>query len=193
MSYSATDSRRRRLTVQDYTRMEEVGILGPEERVELIDGAIIAMPPIGSVHASSVLKLDHLLQSAVRGQALVLVQSSIVLDDYNAPQPDLALLKMRADFYRSGLPGPSDVLLVVEVAQSSLRYDRGVKLPLYAQYRIPEYWLIDEVSQRLIRHRAPLERSYARTDEPDLAKPVDIELLPSVRLDLSEFFGSSGN
>jgi Uma2 family endonuclease len=186
MSYTATeDPRRHRLTVADYHRMGEVGILAPDARVELIDGEIIDMAPIGSSHVSTVLRLDHVLKDAVKGQALALVQAPIVLDDYSAPQPDLALLRLRDDYYRSSLARPADVLLIVEVAQSSLRYDRSVKVPLYARHGIPEVWLIDGMSPKLTRHRTPLRGVYARTDEPDLMKPVAIERLPAVSLDLS--------
>ena len=171
--------------------MGDVGILAPDARVELIDGEIIDMAPIGSPHVSTVLWLDHSLQNAVKGQALVLVQAPIVLDDYSAPQPDLALLRPRDDYYRSSLARPADVLLVVEVAQSSLHYDRGVKLPLYARHSIPEVWLVDARSQKLTRHRTPLQGSYARTDTPDLTKPLAIELLPRVQLDLAGLLEAS--
>jgi Uma2 family endonuclease len=184
MSHSATEPRRHRLTVHDYYRMGEVGILAPDARVELIDGEIVDMAPIGSPHVSTVLQLDHLLQEAVKGQALVLVQAPIVLGDYSAPQPDLALLRPRDDYYRSSLARPDDVLLIVEVAQSSLRYDRRVKVPLYARHGIPEVWLIDAASQKLARYRTPLQGAYARADELDLTRPVIMEQLPTVRLDL---------
>jgi Uma2 family endonuclease len=185
MSSSATEPRRHRLTVADYYRMGEVGILAPDARVELIDGEIIDMAPIGSPHVSTVLHLDQLLQEAVRGQALVLVQAPIVLDDYSAPQPDIALLRPRADYYRSSLARPSDVLLIVEVAQSSLRFDRTIKAPLYARHGIPELWLIDTAQQKLTRYRTPRHGSYTATDEPAVSSPVGIEQLPAVELDLS--------
>jgi Uma2 family endonuclease len=185
MSSSATEPRRHRLTVADYYRMGEVGILAPDARIELIDGEIIDMAPIGSPHVSTVLHLDQLLQEAVRGQALVLVQAPIVLDDYSAPQPDIALLRPRADYYRSSLARPSDVLLIVEVAQSSLRFDRTIKAPLYARHGIPELWLIDTAQQKLTRYRTPRQGSYTATDEPAVGAKVGIEQLPAVELDLS--------
>jgi len=192
MSHTATeDPRRHRLTVADYHRMGEVGILAPDARVELIDGEIIDMAPIGSPHVSTVLRLDHLLKDAVKGHALVLVQAPIVLDDYSAPQPDLALLRLRDDYYRSSLARPADVLLIVEVAQSSLRYDRSVKVPLYARHGIPEVWVVDGASLKLTRHRTPLQGAYARADEPDLTKPLVIERLPAVRLDLGSLLAPS--
>ena len=184
MLQPTAEPRRHRLTVADYYRMGEIGILAADARVELIDGEIIDMAPIGSPHVSTVLRLDHLLKDAVRGRALVLVQAPIVLDDYSAPQPDLAVLRLRDDYYRSSLPLPADVLLIVEVAQSSLRYDRSVKVPLYARHGIPEVWLIDAPSRKLTRYRAPLQGGYALTDEPDGANLLTIEQLPAVHLDL---------
>src|SRR5688572_19380724 len=190
MSYTATEHpRRHRLTVADYYRMGEVGILAPDARVELIEGEIIDMAPIGSPHVSAVLQLDHLLQETVRGNALVLVQNPIVLGDYSAPQPDLALLRPRADYYRSSLARPGNVLLIVEVALSSLRFDRDDKIPLYARHGIPEAWLVDLEAKRVVRYRNPQQGSYALTDEPDLGSPLPIAALSEARLDLSALFG----
>lgn len=169
--------------------MGEAGILAPDARVELIDGEIIDMAPIGSPHVSAVLQLDYLLKEAVAGKALVLVQSPIVLGDYSAPQPDLALLRPRADYYRSSLARPGDILLIVEVAQSSLRFDRDDKLPLYARHRIPEGWLVDLTAKRLVRYKNPQQSAYASVDEPDLGSPLEIAALPETRLDLSALFG----
>lgn len=190
MSYASAEGPcRHRYTVADYYRMGEAGILAPDARVELIDGEIIDMAPIGSPHVSAVLQLDHLLKEAVAGKALVLVQSPIVLGDYSAPQPDLALLRPRADYYRSSLARPGDILLIVEVAQSSLRFDRDDKLPLYARHRIPEGWLVDLTAKRLVRYRNPQQSAYASVDEPDLGSPLEIAALPETRLDLSTLFG----
>lgn len=185
MSHSPAEPRRHRLTVADYYRMGEVGILAPDARVELIDGEIIDMPPIGSTHVSTVLELDHLLKRAVEGHALVLVQSPIALGDRSAPQPDIALLRPRADYYQSALAQPTDVLLIVEVAQSSLSFDRDVKIPLYAKHGIPEVWSIDVLHGTLTRYRTPLRGAYARTDEPDLQNPLPIDGLPGTHVDLS--------
>jgi Uma2 family endonuclease len=186
---AAEEPRRHRLTVADYYRMGEVGILAPDARVELIDGEIIDMAPIGTGHVSGVLQLDYTLKDAVKGKALVLVQAPVLLGDYSAPQPDLAVLRPRADYYRSSLPSAADVLLIVEVAQSSLRFDRDVKIPLYARHGIPEVWLVDLKAQRLVRYRNPQQRAYTLIDEPDLGAPLEIAALPETRLDLSALFG----
>jgi Uma2 family endonuclease len=180
--------RRHSLTVEDYYRMAEVGILGPDDRVELIDGEIIDMPPIGELHAGTVTQLRYLLQRAVGDRAIVFEQNPAILGQYSAPQPDLALLEPRADFYKSGLPRPADILLIVEVADSSLRYDRDVKAGLYARHAIPEFWLIDVRGKRLTRYRDAASSVYARIDEPDLGRAVEIGRLPGVALDLAAVF-----
>jgi Uma2 family endonuclease len=189
MSSSAAEPRRHRLTVADYYRMGEAGILAPDARVELIDGEIIDMAPIGSPHVWAVAHLDRLFQATVKNQAVVLVQSPIALGDHSAPQPDLALLRPRGEHYRSSLAGPNDVLLIVEVAQSSLRFDRDDKIPLYARHGIPEVWLVDLEPKRLVRYRNPLQGAYASVDEPDLGSPLEIAALPETPLDLSALFG----
>jgi Uma2 family endonuclease len=182
--------RRHSLTVEDYFRMAEVGILGPDDRVELIEGEIIDMPPIGELHAGTVAQLSHLLHRAVgdSDRAIVFSQNPAILGRHSAPQPDIALLAPRADYYKSGLPQPADMFLVVEVADTSLRYDRDVKAGLYARHAIPEYWLVDVRGKGLTRYRDPQSGAYARIDEPDLASQVDIGALPGVTLHLGELF-----
>jgi Uma2 family endonuclease len=168
--------------------MGEVGILAPDARVELIDGEIIEMAPIGSPHVFAVLHLDRLFQEAAKDKAFVLVQSPIALGDHSAPQPDLVLLRPRGEHYRSSLAGPSDVLLIVEVAQSSLKHDRDEKIPLYARHEIPEAWLVDLEAKRLVRYRNPRQGAYALVDEPDLGSPLEIAALSQTRIDLGSLF-----
>jgi len=189
MLQPTAEPRRHRLTVADYYLMGEIGILAPDTRVELIDGEIIDMAPIGSPHVWAVLHLDRLFQEAAKNNAFVLVQSPIALDDHSAPQPDLALLRPRGEHYRSSLAVPSDVLLIVEVAQSSLRYDRDDKIPLYARHGIPEVWLADLETKRLVRYRNAQQGTYASVDQPDLGAPLEIAALPETRIDLSTLFG----
>lgn len=146
---------RHRLTVADFRRMGEAGILGPEDRVELIAGEIIDMSPIGSLHAALVSRLAMLFSRHVGDKAVVWIQNPLLLDDVSQPQPDLAILRPRADFYRDGFPGPADVLLAIEVADTSLAFDRGVKAALYAAAGIPETWVIDAGTLRTHRFRRP--------------------------------------
>jgi len=147
--------RAHRLSLADYHRMGETGILGPELRTELIDGEIIEMPPIGHPHAGTVDLLADRLREAVGKRALVRVQNPIRLDDHSEPLPDIALLQPRADYYRNGHPGPEEVLLLIEVADRSLAYDRNVKLPRYARAGIAETWLVDLGGRELTLHRRP--------------------------------------
>ena len=118
-----------RVSVRDYHRMGETGILGPDLRTELIDGEIVEMPPIGHPHGGTVNFLANLMKETLGRDAIVAVQDPVWLDDHSEPLPDIALLRPRADYYPNGHPGPADVLLLVEVADSSLAYDREVKLP----------------------------------------------------------------
>ena len=188
--YAADDSPRRHpLTVEDYYRMAEVGILDHEARVELIEGDIIDMAPPGSEHAATVTYLTELLVRAAAGRAHVLAQNPVRLSDFSEPQPDLALLRRREDFYRERHPQPGDVLLVVEVAATSLKFDRDTKLPLYARHGIPELWLVDLGGRRLVRHRGLQQSSYRLVDEPDVGVVLELPGLSGVTVDLRRLFG----
>ena len=186
-------ARAHRLSVGDYHRMGEIGILGPELRTELVDGEIIEMPPIGHPHAGTVKMLANLLKEAVGRDAIVSVQDPVWLDDYSEPLPDIALLKPRSDYYRSSHPCPDDVLLLIEVADSSLAYDRDVKLPRYARAGVPEVWLVDLAGQRLQIHREPAENRYFAVVEPEdlVAVTVPVIRQPPTSVDLSELFQTS--
>jgi Uma2 family endonuclease len=168
--------------------MAEVGILGRDDRVELIDGEIIDMPPPGQLHSGTVDQLAWLLMRAVDARAIVRVQNPAVLGRYSAPQPDLALLEPRADFYKSGHPRPGDIFLMIEVADTSLRFDRDVKAKLYARHGVPELWLIDVRGKRLTRYRQPVDGAYARVDEVDVRIPVEPDQLPGVQVQLDALF-----
>jgi Uma2 family endonuclease len=181
--------RRHRLTVTDYYRMAEVGILDAEARVELIDGEIIDMAPPGSPHAATVDYLNEVFVRAVEGRASVRVQNPVRLSEYSEPQPDLALLRRRDDFYREHHPRADDVLLIIEVAASSLRFDRRKKTPLYARHEIPEMWLVDLGGRRLVRYRSPLQGAYTLVDEPDLGAALEVSALEGVAVDLHRLFG----
>ena len=139
MSSAAYDIfQRHRLTVAEYHRMGDTGIFSPEARVELIEGEVIDMPPIGSLHAGTVSYLVEVLRPACGGWAIVRTQNPVFLDLRSEPQPDVALLRPRPDFYRNAHPTPTDVFLIVEVADTTLAYDTQIKLPLYARHGVPE-------------------------------------------------------
>ncbi|NOT56885.1 MAG: Uma2 family endonuclease [Deltaproteobacteria bacterium] len=179
---------RHRLTVAEYYRMAEVGILSPEARVELIEGEVIDMPPIGSRHAGTVKYLTNRLMYAVGDRAIVSAQDPIFLDVHSEPQPDIALLRPRSDFYRNAHPTPVDVLLVVEVADSTLAYDTQIKLPLYARHHIPEVWLVDLVNQRLSIHCSPTASGFQDVQPHSNLSTVTPLLLAGVMVDLSDLF-----
>ena len=182
------DLPRRRLSVAEYDRMGEAGILGPDDRVELIEGELIAMAPIGSYHAGTVTGLTHRLVVETHRRALVSVQNPIRLDDHNEPQPDFALLRPREDGYRDALPGPADILLVIEVAESSLAYDRTIKANLYARSGIPELWIVDLTGARVLLFRDPSPEGYRDVTEALGGAVLEPSQLPGVRIETGTLF-----
>jgi Uma2 family endonuclease len=134
---------KKRFTADEYQRMGQVGILTEDDRVELMDGEVVTMTPISPRHNAAVNRATRAMILAVGENAIVQVHGSVRLDLYHEPQPDLVLLSPRSDYYASRLPGPSDILLVGEVAESSVEYDREVKARVYADLGIREYWLVD--------------------------------------------------
>ncbi len=182
-----TLARIHRLSVADYHCMGETGILGPELRTELIDAEIIELPPIGHPHAGTVKFLANLLKEAVGSAAVLAVQDPVWLNDHSEPLPDIALLRPRSD-YRRGHPGPDDVLLLIEVADSSLRYDREVKIPRYARAGIPEVWLVDLGGSALSIYREPGASGYAQVSKAADLAAVPLLLAGSAVCDLSALF-----
>jgi Uma2 family endonuclease len=175
---------RHRLDVDAYYKMAEVGILARDDRVELIDGDIIDMNPIGSPHATITNRLGRRLARSVSDAiALVTVQSPLRLDAFNEPEPDLMLLRPRGDEYRDSHPSAADVLLLVEVSDSSLTYDRGRKLALYAKFGVPEVWIVDVAGSAVEFYRQLQDGAYASTGRltggslaPDLVPGVVIDV-----------------
>ncbi|MDP2794564.1 MAG: Uma2 family endonuclease [Sulfurisoma sp.] len=137
------DSVRHRVTVDEFYKMVDGGVFMEDDRVELIDGEMVDMAPIGSRHAGAVTRLNNLFASALAGRAICKVQDPLRLTTHSEPEPDLMLLKPRDDFYGEAHPGADDVLLLVEVCDTSARFDREVKLPLYARHGVVEVWLVD--------------------------------------------------
>jgi Uma2 family endonuclease len=176
---------RHRLSVDAFYRMAEAGILTDPHRVELIDGEIFDMAAIGSPHAAITNRLvRHFVRAIADGLALVSVQNPLRLDGYNEPQPDFMLLRLRADDYRASHPNAADVLLLVEVSESSLPYDRNIKLPLYAKFGVPEVWIVDLVGGAVEVYRAPKEGVYASRERltAGLLSPA---LVPAVTIDVA--------
>ena len=179
---------RHRLDVDDYYRMAEVGILDWNDRVELIDGELIDMAPIGSDHAATVDGLTEALVTACAGQAIVRVQGPVRLDPFNEPQPDFSVLRLRTDRYRTGHPGPADVLLLIEVADSSLRFDRKIKLPLYARAGIGEVWIVDLKRRKVEAYSSPAAGEYAPKRLYGPGHRVALALRPEIVVSLDRAF-----
>ena len=188
MNTSTNALRRHRLTVTEYFRMGEHGILAPDARVELINGEIIDMTPINSPHSGTVNQLNTLLVRAAGDRAVISVQNPIILGEYSAPQPDLCLLKPRADHYKRAHPEAGDVLLAIEVADTSLSYDRNTKSRLYAQFGIAEMWLIDVNSGQLWRYCNVDNESYAEVKVLDPSNTIEPLALPDCSIQIASLF-----
>jgi Uma2 family endonuclease len=173
------------ISVDIYHRMGEAGIIEPELRVELIKGELIDMAPIGSRHAGKVKRLLDVLTAQLHGRAIIAAQDPIVLGEYSEPQPDIAVLRFREDYYEQAHPSPTDIYLVIEVADTTVRYDREVKIPLYAEHGIPEAWLLDLEQKRLEIYHDPKEGEYQHVDFYRSGQ-VALQTFPSVAVDLRE-------
>jgi Uma2 family endonuclease len=178
---------RRRFTVDDYHRMAEAGILHEDDRVELIEGVIAEMTPIGSRHAACVRELIRLLSRQVSDDVRVDAQNPIRLDEYGEPQPDLAVIRAR-DYWDS-LPGPDDVLLLIEVSDTSLAYDREIKLPLYTRSGIPEAWLVDLTGEVIERHTEPAEDGYRLVRRVRRGETLRSETVPELEVPVDAVLG----
>ncbi|MDS4031265.1 MAG: Uma2 family endonuclease [Candidatus Contendobacter sp.] len=178
---------RHRWTVAEYHRMGEVGLLHEDSRVELIDGEIIEMAPIGSAHGGNVKRFIRLFSKVIGNKAIIAAQDPVVLSGYAEPQPDISILRWRADDYEQSNPHPEDVLLLIEVSDSTLRYDRDVKIPLYAKNGIPEVWLLDIPNRKLEIYREPINGEYRQRDCRQTGQIAPI-LCPDAVIDLAELF-----
>ena len=156
------DGKRRRFTVEEYYAMAEVGILAPDERVELLAGEIFTMAPIGSKHAYCVTQFAEAFFEALGRRITLRVQNPIRLAQGNEPEPDIAVLFRKGDGYVSEHPGPEDVILLIEVADSSVGFDRRNKLPMYAMHGIPEVWLSDINARSVEVYDDPMAGGYER-------------------------------
>jgi Uma2 family endonuclease len=174
---------RRLLTVDEYHRMGDIGILTENDRVELIEGELVEMAPIGSEHIAATNALNRLLVLAVGDRGIVSVANPVRLTRRSEPQPDFAILRPRDD-YRKILPRPEDTMLAVEVANTSLDYDRKVKAALYARSRIPELWIVNLIAQEVEVYRLPAASSYTAVTRATLT----ISALPDVLVVVAAIF-----
>lgn len=180
---------KRWFTVAEYNRMGETGILSAEDRVELIEGEIIEMSPIGRRHVACVGRLTNLFSKLLSERAIVWVQNPIVLNDYSEPQPDVALLRRRDDFYERSLPAPDDVLLVVEVADTTLEYDRQIKVPLYARAGIAEVWIVNLMDEQVEVYAQPASGAYQSQRQAGRGRSISSQATLNLTLSVDEILG----
>lgn len=177
-----------KFTVQQYHLMHEAGVFAEGDRYELINGEIREMSPIGIKHAACVAKTARLLQIKLADRAFIWVQNPIVLKNHSEPQPDLAILKWRDDFYADALPTPNDILLVIEVADSTIAYDREIKMPLYAANAIPEMWLLDVNQQIIEEYSQPASSGYKKMQRYEQGDALSVNVFPEVIFNWEEIF-----
>jgi Uma2 family endonuclease len=168
-----------------------VGLLTEDDRVELINGEVVEMAPIGARHANSVRFLNLLFSQHLAGRAVVDVQNPVRVGGHSEPQPDIALLRQRPGLYPNAHPGPRDVLLVIEVADVTTTYDRETKLPLYASVGIPEAWLVDLSSERLEVHRSPRPEGYSEVRILRRGEKVSTQAFPGIEFPVDEVLGEA--
>lgn len=178
-----------RFTVEEYGRMGEASVFSPDVRVELVEGEIVDMSPIGDRHAARVGWLNRTLTLSLQHIALVWMQNPVRLDDHSEPEPDILVLKPRDDFYDHGKPRPEDVLLLIEVSDSTLAYDRHVKVPLYARAGVPEVWVVNLNDERVETFAGPSGGAYQVAAVYSRGEEVQSSSLAPLRLGVSEVFG----
>ncbi len=180
---------RRKFTVEQFHKMAESGILNEDDRVELIRGEIIEMAAIGTKHAAYVRRLDKVLHRKLGDEVIISVQNPIGLDDSSEPQPDVVLLQPREDFYASAHPQPKDVFLIIEVADSTIKYDREVKIPLYAEEGVVEVWLVDINLECIEVYREPANGEYKKVEKFSKGDLV-IQAFDDVNTGVDEILGN---
>ncbi|MCC7367537.1 MAG: Uma2 family endonuclease [Chloroflexi bacterium] len=182
----AVEVARRLISVDEFVHLIETGFFGPEERVELIHGEMIAMPPIGDGRVGHTNHVNFSFNRLFAGRAVVAVQNPIVLPGLSRPQPDVAVLRPRPDFYGRSTATPSDVLTLVEVADTTLTYDRDTKGPMYAAAGIVEYWIINVAAGEVIVHRQPTPTGYASVTTLRRGDTVTPVMFPDVPVAISD-------
>ena len=182
---------RRRFTVAEYYAMAEAGILSESDRVELLDGVIIVMPPIGNWHAFSVNSIVAAFPSTLlENRAVLSVQNPVRLDVGSEPQPDAMLLRWRGDFYRDEHPGPDDVLLLIEVSDATVDFDRNAKLPLYARAGIPEVWIVNRTARRIEGYSEPSDSGYTTVRYAGPGENIAPQAFPDIVLEVDRVIGN---
>jgi Uma2 family endonuclease len=189
VEHQAVQLEQRLFTIAEVEQMVAAGILREDERVELIEGVIRNMSPIGFRHAGYIDRLNALFGQLGLPGIIIRVQSPIQLNEHSAPQPDLALPRFRTDFYTTGHPGPEDVLLVIEVAETSLAYDRDVKMPSYARAMIPEAWLLNVIGKTIERYTDSDGTTYRSLTRFKRGQEIPVDAVPGLRLSTTALLG----
>jgi Uma2 family endonuclease len=177
-----------RISTNRYQQMVAAGVLTKYDHVELIEGDMLDMAPIGTKHSAITSRLNELFILALARSATVVSGGPVNLGDFSQPQPDVMLLKRRADFYSGRIPEAADVLLLIEVSDSSLPFDQGVKLNLYARHGVSEYWVVDVEGKQIIAYGEPGPTGYARTLEFTAADIVMPKAFPDLKIAVGEIF-----
>ncbi|APC07882.1 Uma2 family endonuclease [Neomoorella thermoacetica] len=183
---AAVEVARRRFTVDEYYQMARAGILGEDDRVELIEGEIIEMVPIGTRHAACIRRLLHIFSTKIGDNALVDTQNPLRLGQNSEPQPDLMLLKPRDDYYATFHPRPEDVLLLVEVADTSVAFDREVKVNLYARGGVNEVWLVNLQAQQVTAYHLPSPSGYREVKEYGRGDHISPLVFPGLNIPVQD-------
>lgn len=180
---------RKLFTTNEYRMMFDAGVLDEDSRVELLDGEIIEMSPIGPRHASCVDRLTLLLIQALAGQAIVRVQNPIHLGEFSEPQPDLTIARARSDYYARSLPVTADILIAIEVADTSVEKDRGAKIPAYARAGLQEAWLVDLLNDRVEIYSQPLNGIYQEVRIVQRGQDLVSKTIPQLILQADDIIG----
>lgn len=178
-----------RFSVEEFNRLGQAGIFGEDDRVELIDGEIIVMSPIESKHAGTVTQVSWILDQKLGERVLLHLQNPAVLDDFSEPLPDIAVLKRRIDFYKNGHPGPDDILLLIEVSDTTLAYDRGPKLQKYAERGIAEVLIANLRDDLIEQFREPHSHGYGASRQFGRGAVITAEAFPGVSFAVDELIG----
>ena len=180
---------RYKFDVDAYYRLAEIGILKPDERVELIEGQIIQKAHITPPHAACTARLNMFLHERMSQSAIVSIHNPVRLNEYSEPEPDVALLRRRADFYAEAHPKPADTLMIIEVADATVDFDRKVKVPLYARSAIPEVWLIDLQQETIELYAQPMGGAYQIQRQARRGAQLTAETIPQLSLDVDAVLG----
>ena len=178
-----------RFSIEEFNKLGEAGIFDEDDRVELLDGEIIVMSPIGSQHAGISMRLHWTLQRRLGDRVLVNGQNPAVLDDFSEPLPDITLLKPKSDFYTSAHPRPEDIFLLIEVSDSTLRYDRGRKLRKYAERKLTEVWVVHVKQGVIEQFREPIAGEYSLSETLERSQKISLAAFPEIEFLVEDLIG----